>query len=106
MNTSRRRQIGAKIAKNRAPHHVCSNPRTLFMRLQKSFAASGDDATNTQHPYYASNAQHSLSAQYQVTPQVTVRAGIINLTNEEPSYPSISYGDILGRRYFVGVNAH
>jgi iron complex outermembrane recepter protein len=74
--------------------------------LPKSLAGPGDNSANTQYPYYASNAQHSLSAQYQVTPKVTVRAGVINLTNAEPSYPSINYGDILGRRYFVGINAH
>jgi outer membrane receptor protein involved in Fe transport len=74
--------------------------------LPRTLAAPGDTAANSQYPYLASNAQHSLSAQYQVTPNITVRAGIVNLTNAEPSYPSISYGDILGRRFFVGVNAH
>jgi iron complex outermembrane recepter protein len=74
--------------------------------LPSALAAPGDNAANTQYPRYASNAQHSLSGQYQVTPQITVRAGIINLTNEEPSYPSINYGDILGRRFFLGANAH
>jgi iron complex outermembrane receptor protein len=74
--------------------------------LPRALSAPGANSANTQYPYYASNAQHSLSAQYQVTPKVTVRAGIINLTNEEPSFPTINYGDILGRRFFVGVNAH
>ena len=28
-----------------------------------------------------------------------------NLTDELPSFPTTSYGDILGRRFFVGVSA-
>ena len=30
---------------------------------------------------------------------------MINLTDEEPSYPTRNYGDILGRQYFVGLRA-
>ena len=30
---------------------------------------------------------------------------IINLTDEQPSFPTRNYGDILGRRYYVGLNA-
>ena len=29
----------------------------------------------------------------------------INLTDEQPSFPTRNYGDILGRRYYVGLNA-
>ena len=32
--------------------------------------------------------------------------GVINLTDKDPSYPAISYGDIFGRRCFVGLTAH
>jgi len=74
--------------------------------LPKTLSIPGATPENNQYPYYAANAQHSLSAQYQVTPKITVRAGIVNLTDEQPSYPSINYGDILGRRFFVGFNAH
>ena len=74
--------------------------------LPKTLAAPGDTAENTQYLYLASNAQHSISALYDVTRYLTLRAGVINLTNEQPSFPSISYGDILGRRYFVGFNLH
>lgn len=74
--------------------------------LPRVLAMPGDNYANNQYPYLASNAQHSISAQYQLTSKITARAGITNLTNEEPSYPSIGYGDILGRRFFVGVNAH
>jgi iron complex outermembrane recepter protein len=54
----------------------------------------------------ASNAQHSISALYDLNKYLTLRAGIINLTDEQPSFPSLSYGDILGRRYFLGFNLH
>jgi iron complex outermembrane receptor protein len=74
--------------------------------LPQTLAAPGDNAQNTQFLYLGSNAQHSISALYDVTHYLTVRAGIINLTNEAPSFPSLSYGDVLGRRYFLGFNLH
>ena len=55
------------------------------------------------HPHVDANITHSVSAQYDFG-RMTLRGGIINLTDEQPSYPSIKYGDILGRRFFVGVN--
>jgi iron complex outermembrane recepter protein len=42
----------------------------------------------------------------QATKDLTVRAGITNLTDKMPSYPTLRYGDILGRRYFLGLNLH
>ena len=74
--------------------------------LPRSIAQPGDTAQNTLYLYYSSNTQHSLSALYDVTNYLTLRAGIINLTNEAPSFPSLSYGDVLGRRYFLGFNLH
>jgi outer membrane receptor protein involved in Fe transport len=56
--------------------------------------------------WIASNIQHSISASYQATRDLAVRAGITNITDKMPSYPTLSYGDILGRRYFLGVNLH
>ena len=47
--------------------------------------------------------QERMSANYQLTSNFNVRAGIINLTDKQPSYPTISYGDILGRRFFAGA---
>ncbi|MFL5296638.1 MAG: TonB-dependent receptor plug domain-containing protein [Phenylobacterium sp.] len=55
-------------------------------------------------PTVDSNIRHSVSAQYDFG-HYTVRAGVINLTDEEPSYPTRNYGDILGRQYFVGLRA-
>ncbi|MFN4116814.1 MAG: hypothetical protein ACK4F7_10010, partial [Inhella sp.] len=56
---------------------------------------------------------HDLSARYAVTPTITVRAGVSNLLDQKPRIytPNIqantdpSTFDVLGRRYFVGVNA-
>jgi outer membrane receptor protein involved in Fe transport len=60
----------------------------------------------TIYPRLSSNVIHNASAQYDVTDELTLRAGINNFTNERPSFPSINYGDIIGRQYFVGLNAH
>lgn len=56
---------------------------------------------------------HDLSARYAITPNLSVRAGISNLTDQQPRLysPNIqantdpSTFDVLGRRYFVGLNA-
>jgi outer membrane receptor protein involved in Fe transport len=74
--------------------------------LSRTLAQPGATAQNTEFPYLASNAQHSISALYQVGSHLTLRGGIDNFTNKEPSFPSLSYGDILGRRYFLGLNLH
>jgi outer membrane receptor protein involved in Fe transport len=68
---------------------------------------SGPDATieNTPTPDIDSNMTHSLSLSWDVSDMFTVRAGVNNFTDEEPSYPTIAYGDILGRRWFVGATA-
>ena len=69
--------------------------------LDRTLAQPGD-TPETQYPYLASNVQHSVSALYNVTPSLRLRGGVTNLFNAEPSFPSLSYGDILGRRYFLG----
>ncbi|MCX7588119.1 TonB-dependent receptor domain-containing protein [Phenylobacterium sp. 58.2.17] len=63
-----------------------------------------DTIENTPTPDIKANIRHSISAQYAFD-KYTVRAGVINLTDEEPSYPTRTYGDILGRQYYVGLNA-
>ena len=60
---------------------------------------------STDVPEVDANYRHSISAQYDVTEQVTVRGGVENFTDEMPSYPTASYGDILGRQYYMGVRA-
>ncbi len=56
---------------------------------------------------------HDLSLRYAITPKIAVRAGVSNLTDQQPRVytPNIqantdpSTFDVLGRRYFVGLNA-
>ena len=86
--------------------HYSRGPLRLTYQLYHLSAVKRrPDATaeNDPNPHLASNATHSLSAQYDIG-NFTVRAGVINLTNEEPSYPSFVHGDILGRRWFVGLS--
>lgn len=55
-------------------------------------------------PDVKANVRHNVSAQYNFG-AYTIRGGVTNLTDEEPSYPTRNYGDILGRQYYVGLNA-
>jgi iron complex outermembrane receptor protein len=68
---------------------------------------SGPDATieTTPHPDIASNTTHSFSLSWDISEVVTLRGGVDNFTDKEPAYPTISHGDILGRRWFVGATA-
>jgi outer membrane receptor protein involved in Fe transport len=65
------------------------------------------DATieNNPNPFIDSNMTHSISAQWDVSEAFSVRGGLINFTDEEPSYPTLSHGDIIGRRWFLGATA-
>jgi iron complex outermembrane receptor protein len=57
---------------------------------------------NNPHPRIGANVTHSLSMQVQVK-QLTFRVGVTNLTDEQPSYPTLSYGDIVGRSFYAGA---
>ncbi|HEY0684856.1 MAG TPA: TonB-dependent receptor [Steroidobacter sp.] len=59
----------------------------------------------TLYPVLDDNYRHNVSAQYDLTEALTLRAGVENLTDEMPSFPSTQYGDILGRQYYMGINA-
>lgn len=56
---------------------------------------------------------HDISARYAITPNISVRAGVSNVTDQQPRLytPNIqantdpSTFDVLGRRYFLGLNA-
>lgn len=65
---------------------------------------AGPDASieTTPNPVLAANVTHSVSAQYDMG-KFAIRGGVDNLTDKGPSYPQIAYGDILGRRFFLGV---
>jgi iron complex outermembrane receptor protein len=60
---------------------------------------------NTPTPSIKENIRHSISGSYDFLGNYTLRAGVNNLTDEAPSFPTRTYGDLLGRRYFVGVKA-
>ncbi|MBH0114529.1 TonB-dependent receptor [Novosphingobium sp. YJ-S2-02] len=62
------------------------------------------DATieNNPNPIIDSNLTHSISTQFDAGSFI-LRAGVDNFTDEGPSYPQIAYGDILGRRFWIGA---
>ncbi|WP_285017371.1 TonB-dependent receptor [Novosphingobium sp. fls2-241-R2A-195] len=70
--------------------------------LGRTRAAYDATIETTPNPILKSNIVHSISAQVEAG-NMTFRAGIDNLTDKAPSYPQIAYGDILGRRFFVGA---
>lgn len=70
--------------------------------LDKTRAAADATIENNPHPIIASNTVHNISTQFDIG-QLTLRAGINNLFDKEPSYPNISYGDIIGRQFFMGA---
>jgi outer membrane receptor protein involved in Fe transport len=67
-------------------------------------AAFTDTIETNPVPIVKANYTHTLSGQYEYG-NVTFRAGVNNLTNEMPSFPTRTYGDIFGRQYFFGVRA-
>jgi len=73
--------------------------------LDSALAAEGATIESTPVPVIDANYRHSISAQFDVTDYLTLRAGIENFTDEEPSYPTIYYGDIFGRQYYFGARA-
>jgi iron complex outermembrane recepter protein len=70
--------------------------------LARTRAAYDATIETTPNPTLKSNIVHSISAQFEAG-DMTLRAGIDNLTDKAPSYPQIAYGDILGRRFFLGA---
>lgn len=85
--------------------HYSKGPLRLnYQLIYLGETRAGPDATieNNPNPIIDRNIRHTISGQYDFG-RVVLRAGIRNLTDEGPSYPSLAYGDILGRRYFVGA---
>jgi len=72
--------------------------------LPPALAVPGANVTNNAHPFISSNVTHDVSASYDFG-RFQVRAGINNFTDEMPSYPTLSYGDIIGRQFFFGLRA-
>lgn len=70
--------------------------------LDETRAAYDATIETNPNPLLDSNLTHSISMQVDAG-RITFRAGIDNFTDESPSYPQIAYGDILGRRFWVGA---
>ena len=72
--------------------------------LPSALTAEGANSTNTAVPVVSSNLEHSISASYDFG-RIRLRAGINNLTNEPPSPTTLTYGDFIGRTFWVGLTA-
>jgi hypothetical protein len=72
--------------------------------LPPAYAVQGASALNNAYPFIDSNLRQDISASYDFG-KIRVRAGVIDLTDKLPSYPTLGYGTILGRQYFVGLTA-
>ncbi|QNA83172.1 TonB-dependent receptor [Sphingomonas sp. So64.6b] len=80
-------------------------PLKLFYQLYylpAQLHAVGATIENDPIPVVSANYRHTISVQYEL-PKLTLRAGVNNFTNEGPSFPTRSYGDIYGRQFFVGA---
>ena len=72
--------------------------------LPRTKSAVTDTIETTPYPVIAANALHTVSAQYDFG-RLTLRGGVLNLTDKSPSFPLRTYGDIVGRRWFLGLKA-
>jgi outer membrane receptor protein involved in Fe transport len=73
-------------------------------RLPSAKSAYTDTIETTPYPIIAANTQHAVSASYDFG-GLTLRGGVTNLTDTAPSFPARNYGDIIGRRWFLGLRA-
>jgi outer membrane receptor protein involved in Fe transport len=83
--------------------------RFIDSMIHANVITGGSPTTNTpvEATYY-----HDLTGRYNVTENITLRAGINNLGNQKPRLyvPNVQAGtdpslyDVLGRRFFVGFN--
>ena len=83
-----------------------NGPFRLFYQLyylpsQTRFLNS--NVENDPVPVVSANYRHTISMQLEAG-KMTFRAGVNNFTNRGPSFPTRDYGDIFGRRFFVGTN--
>ncbi len=84
--------------------------RWIDKMINAQVVTGGSPVSNTGT---AATWYHDLSARYAITPNLSLRAGISNITDQQPRLysPNVqsntdpSTFDVLGRRYFVGLNA-
>lgn len=72
--------------------------------LDEVLAVANATIENNPNPIIDTNYIHSLSGLFELREGLTLRAGVTNLFDEGPSYPTLVHGDMLGRRYFAGIN--
>lgn len=72
--------------------------------LPSAYAVQGANAANNADPFIGSNLRQDVSVSYDFG-KIQVRAGVNDITDQMPSYPTLSYGDILGRQFFIGLKA-
>lgn len=80
-------------------------PLRLTYQLQyrdRTAAGANVSIETTPNPVLARNIVHDVSAQVNLG-AIALRFGVDNLTDKDPSYPQIAYGDILGRRFYAGA---
>lgn len=80
-------------------------PLRLTYQLQyrdRTAAGANVSIETTPNPVLARNIVHDVSAQVDLG-AIALRFGVDNLTDKDPSYPQIAYGDILGRRFYAGA---
>jgi iron complex outermembrane receptor protein len=73
--------------------------------LPSSRSGLTDTIETTPVPVIEGNTTHSASVQYDVTRNFTLRAGVNNFTDQQPSFPTRNYGDPFGRQFFIGARA-
>lgn len=78
--------------------------RATYQAYYLSPVIAVPDATieNNPNPNIAGNTTHSVSFQIDLD-RFSLRFGVNNLTDKQPSYPSLSYGDIIGRQFYAGA---
>lgn len=72
--------------------------------LSPVIAAPDATIENNPNPSIAGNLTHSISFQIDLE-KFSFRFGVNNLTDKQPSYPTLQYGDIVGRQFFAGIRA-
>jgi hypothetical protein len=55
--------------------------------------------------HVGANYTSNVSVLYDITDRITARLGVNNVFDRGPSWPTTTYGDIIGRTWFAGINA-
>ena len=78
--------------------------RATYQAFYLSPVIAVPDATieNNPNPAIAGNTTHSVSLQFDLD-RFSFRVGVNNLTDKQPSYPTLQYGDIIGRQFYAGA---